>query len=94
LWARPPSAGESSPRTALKVADGLIARFDGRPEKASALLVEGTEELDRLGRHYDAACVALEAAVAADASGEAEIASDMRTRAAALLDPLGCVNPF
>jgi hypothetical protein len=69
LWARPPSAGESSPRTALKVADGLIARFDGRPEKASALLVEGTEELDRLGRHYDAACVALEAAVAADASG-------------------------
>jgi hypothetical protein len=94
LWARPPSAGESSPRTALKVADGLIARFDGRPEKASALLVEGTEELDRLGRHYDAACVALEAAVAADASGEAEIASDMRNRAAALLDPLGCVNPL
>jgi hypothetical protein len=37
-------------------------------------LVEGVDELDRLGRHYDAACVALDAAVAADASGEVEVA--------------------
>ena len=86
-------AGEA-PQVALKVADGLIAHLDGRPEKASALLVEGTDDLDRLGRHYDAACVALEAAVAADTSGKAQIAADMRSRAAALLEPLGCVNPF
>jgi tetratricopeptide (TPR) repeat protein len=84
----------AAPQASLKVADGLLARLDGRTDEARGLLMEGADELDRLGRHYDAACVALEAAVAADASGEVEFASVTRTRAAALLDPLGCVNPF
>lgn len=66
---------------------GLLVRLNGRPEEACRLLMEGADQLDRLGRHYDAACAALEAAAAADASGEVEIASARRTRAAALLDP-------
>ncbi len=77
-----------------KVGDGLLARLDGRPEEARARFEEAADELDRLDRHYDAACVVLEAATAADESGEAEAASAARRRAAALLDPLGCVNAF
>ena len=83
-----------TPRASLTVADGLLARLDGKPAEASKLLAAGAEELDRLDRHYDAACVALEHAAAADESGQAEIALAARTRAKALLDPLGCVNPF
>jgi hypothetical protein len=66
----------------LKIADGLVARIDGRPDDASRLIVEGADELDRLGRHYDSACAALEAPTAE------------RSRATALLDRLACVNPF
>ena len=55
---------------------------------------EGAEELDRLGRHYDAACVLLEVATAEEESGRPELASEIRARAHVLLDALGCVNPF
>ena len=40
---------------------GLLARLDGSLDEASRSLLEGEAELARLGRHYDAACVALEA---------------------------------
>jgi class 3 adenylate cyclase len=78
----------------VKVARGLVTRLDGRAADANGLILEGADGLDRLGRHYDAACAALEAATAAEASGEIELAAAARTRATTLLDTLGCVNPY
>ncbi len=67
-----------APKASLKVANGLLARLDGKTEEASRLLGEGAEELDRLGRHYDAACVSLEVAIAEEDNGRPELASEIR----------------
>ena len=84
----------AEPHASLKVANGLLARLDGRAEEARRLLFEGVDELDGLGRHYDAACAALEAAATADACGDAESAQAMRDRAEPFLERLACVNAF
>jgi hypothetical protein len=51
-------------------------------------------KLRSLGRHYDAACVALDAVRALEASGDTGGTEAVRRRAALLLDELGCVNPW
>jgi hypothetical protein len=52
------------------------------------------EELRRLGRHYDAACIALEVAESLTLAGQQASADEARARANKLLAPLGCVNPY
>jgi mannose/cellobiose epimerase-like protein (N-acyl-D-glucosamine 2-epimerase family) len=76
------------------LAEGLLARLDGDATGASTLLLRAEEELDALGRRYEAACVALEAAASLEAMGEHERAAHARARAVGVLDPLGCVNPY
>lgn len=88
------SSGDGESRISNRIAAGLLERLDGRPAEASRSLFDGEVELARLGRHYDAACIALEAATAAEENGEPTVASAARRRAHALLDPLGCVNPY
>ena len=87
-------AGDGAPGVSSRIAAGLLARLDGSLDEASRFLSDGEVELARLGRHYDAACIALESAGAAEANGDAVTASAARQRASALLDSLGCVNPF
>jgi hypothetical protein len=79
---------------AMTVTRGLLMALVGEPKDAAAILLGAEESLRGLGRHYDAACVALDAARALEATGDALAADAARARAAALLDPLGCVNPY
>ena len=80
--------------TTATLARGLLARLDGDAAEASALHLRAEEELGALGRHYEAACVALEAAASLDALADDVRAAQARSRAAGVLDPLGCVNPY
>jgi tetratricopeptide (TPR) repeat protein len=73
---------------------GLLALLDGRADEAGRLLLAAEHELRSLGRHYDAACVALDAVRALEASGDTGGMEAVRRRAALLLDELGCVNPW
>ena len=92
---RPKSfAAEPGNATTATVARGLLARLDGDAAEASALHLRAEEELAALGRRYDAACIALEAAAALDALGDDARAAQARSRAADVLEPLGCVNPY
>jgi len=75
-------------------AQGLLALLEGELDSASRLLLAAEKELHSLGRYYDAACVALDVARALDANRDASGAEAARARARALLEPLGCVNPF
>jgi hypothetical protein len=47
-----------------------------------------------MGYLYDGACLQLDLAAAHAAAGNATAAEELRERAAALLDRLGCVNAF
>jgi hypothetical protein len=80
--------------TTAILARGLLARLDGDAGEASALHLRAEEELGALGRRYDAACVALEAAVSLETLGDDVRAAQARSRAASVLEPLGCVNPY
>jgi predicted ATPase/class 3 adenylate cyclase len=79
---------------AVTTGRGLLALLDGRADEASRLLLAAEHELRSLGRHYDAACVALDAVRALEASGDTGGTEAVRRRAALLLDELGCVNPW
>jgi hypothetical protein len=87
-------AVECLPGTILKMARGLLARLDGDPVTAARLLLEAERELEAWDRAYDAACIALEAAVALEAAGDRAGAGAATARANAFLEPLGCVNPY
>jgi hypothetical protein len=84
---------DGAPAVVAAVARGLLAHLVGEPQEAARILTSSEDDLRALGRHFDAACVALDVARALDASGDAESAQAARTRAA-VLEPLGCVNPF
>jgi hypothetical protein len=43
---------------------------------------------------YPAACLELDLARALEAAGHTPASNEVRARAAAVLEPLGCVNPF
>lgn len=86
-------SGTGQPRTMLKVAHGLLELLEGKPDHASRRLLEAEAELSSYGRHYDAACVALEVERALETS-DASGAAAARDRARKLLDAIGCVHPY
>jgi class 3 adenylate cyclase/tetratricopeptide (TPR) repeat protein len=75
-------------------ARGLLALAEERSDEASELLLDAERTLRTLGRHYDAACVALDAGRALDAAGDVSRAEEARRRANDLVDSLRCVNPW
>ena len=81
-------------QTALIAAEGLVALLQGRADEAVEQLERATERERRLGRTYPAACLELDLADALDGAGRADTAKKVRSRAASVLEPLGCVNPF
>jgi hypothetical protein len=81
-------------QTAVTVGQGLLALAHGRAVEAAEQLDQAIERERKLGRTYDAACLELDLARALEAAGEAAGAEETRARAAAVLEPLGCVNPF
>ena len=85
-----------SPRLAISadVGAGLFALASGRPADAVEPLRAAVEAERVLGWIYRAACLELELAAALDALGQAAGGSAARARAAAVLEPLGCVNPY
>jgi tetratricopeptide (TPR) repeat protein len=81
-------------QTAVMAADGLLALLQGRAGEAVEQLEVAIERKRQLGRAYDVACLELDLARALEAVGETAASSEVRTRAASVLEPLGCVNPF
>jgi tetratricopeptide (TPR) repeat protein len=81
-------------QTALLAAAGLLALLEGRAGEAVDQLELATERERRLGRTYYAACLELDLARALEAAGRTAAAQEAQARAAAVLEPLGCVNPF
>jgi hypothetical protein len=81
-------------QTALLAGDGLLALAAGRAADAVDLLTEAAGRERRLGRAYDAALLDLDLARALEASGDTEGSVEARARAKAVLEPLGCVNPY
>jgi hypothetical protein len=84
-----------APRIVLtaSVARGLLSVAEGRAEEGATLLGEAAEHERRLGWTYRAACLDLDLAAALDVAGRRSEALQARERAAAVLEPLGCVNP-
>jgi hypothetical protein len=80
--------------TTTTFARGLVARLDGDAATASELHHRAEQGLSALGRRYEAACVALEVARALEGAGDTAGAQAARERASAVLEPLGCVNPW
>jgi hypothetical protein len=66
----------------------------GDASRAGRELLAAERGLRDLGRDYDAACVALDAAGALQAAGDRVPPDAARARAASLLEPLACVNPY
>jgi hypothetical protein len=81
-------------RTALLVGDALVALLEDRPAEAVAPLEEAVARQRELRRTYDVACLELELSRALEAAGKGDEAREAKARADAVLDPLGCVNPF
>jgi tetratricopeptide (TPR) repeat protein len=94
-------SGKFAPPGALGAAElvetatrGLLARLEGNSQVSVENLTSVEEELQRLGRHYDAACIALEVAESLALAGQQASADEARARANELLAALGCVNPY
>jgi class 3 adenylate cyclase len=85
-----------APRLAIgaAVADGLASLAAGRPGEAVGPLREAADLERRLGWSYRAACVDLDVAAALEAAGREGEATVVRRRAAAVLEPLGCVHAY
>jgi uncharacterized protein HemY len=86
--------GDNHRRVAAGVVEGLLAAARGDAGAAVAALEAATESERRRGWAYRAACLDVELArVLAEAGRDGE-AEGARARAAAVLDPLGIVNPY
>jgi hypothetical protein len=72
----------------------LQALIEGQATKAVGQLEEAVERQRELRRAFEAACLELELARALEAAGRGDEAQEVRARADAVLEPLGCVNPF
>jgi hypothetical protein len=66
----------------------------GDASRAGRELLAVERGLRDLGRDYDAACIALDAAGALEAAGDRVAADAARARATSLLESLGCVHPY
>ena len=84
----------ASAQTALIAAEGLLALTGADAAQAAERLETATERERQLGRTYTVACLELELAHALETAGETRRAQEVRRRAASVLEPLGCVNPF
>ena len=84
----------ASAQTALIAAEGLLALTGADAAQAAERLETATERERQLGRVYTVACLELDLAGALEAAGETGRAQEVRRRAASVLEPLGCVNPF
>jgi tetratricopeptide (TPR) repeat protein len=80
--------------TAVLAAEGLLSLLQGRAGEAVEQLEAVIERERELGHTYDVACLELDLARALEAAGEDAAAQKARARATAILEPLGCVNPF
>jgi class 3 adenylate cyclase/tetratricopeptide (TPR) repeat protein len=81
-------------QTALLAAEGLLALQHGNAREAVRKLEAATGRKRQLGRSLDAGCLDLDLARALEAAGQSAAANEVQARAAAVLEPLGCVNPF
>lgn len=85
---------QGTPALIATVTRGLLASRTGGLGEAAGILASAEGDLRTFGRHYDAACVALDLALCLDALGDMPGATAARGRAAALLEPLACVHPY
>jgi tetratricopeptide (TPR) repeat protein len=81
-------------QTAVLAGEGLLDLAQGRAEEGVKRLEEAARRESELGRTYDAACLELDFARALEAAGDTAAAQKVGARAASVLEPLGCVNPF
>ena len=81
-------------QTTLIAGEGLLALMAQRPGEAVEKLTAAVERERELGYVFDAACLELDLARALEAEGRDDAAAEARKRAASVLEPLGCVNPF
>jgi hypothetical protein len=80
--------------TAVLAGEGLLSLLEGRAEEAAEQLEAAVERERELGHTYGAACLELDLARALETAGQKPAAHKAQARAAAVLEPLGCVNPF
>ena len=73
---------------------GLLALLQGRADEAVEQLEAAVERERELGHTYHASCLELDLARALEAAGQKALRQKALARAAAVLEPLGCVNPF
>jgi class 3 adenylate cyclase len=88
------ASAHSSLQSSLRAGQGSLALLRGLPGEAASLLAESAERERYLGNSFTVACLDLDVAEALDAAGDAAGAAAARARAASVLEPLGCVNPF
>jgi len=81
-------------QTALLTAEGLLALQHGNAGEAVEKLEAAIDRKRQLGRTFDVACLELDLARAFEAAGDAASAKAAESRAASVLEPLNCVNPF
>ena len=87
------SSADHAPIVSL-AASGLLAGLDGRPSDAAEILTRAESALRERGRLYDAACVARDVEAMLVEAGDLVRAEEAGARAHAVLEPLGCVNPY
>ncbi len=80
--------------TAVLAGEGLLSLLEGRADEAVEQLEAAVERERELGHTYHASCLELDLARALEAAGQEAAAQKAQARAAAVLEPLGCVNPF
>jgi class 3 adenylate cyclase/tetratricopeptide (TPR) repeat protein len=85
-----------APRIAISatVAEGLLALAAGRAADAVGALRDAAEQERSLGWAYRAACLDVDVARALEAAGRPDEAREALARAAAVLEPLGCVHAY
>lgn len=86
--------GSAEMPVASVTARALCSGLDGEAGVAARLLDLAEQEVWRLGRPYEAACLALELSYALESAGDQAGAAAALGRADEVLVPLGCVNAY
>jgi tetratricopeptide (TPR) repeat protein len=81
-------------RVARLLTTSLLATLGGRPQAGIEPILAAVELERARGWHYRAACLETELARVLETSGRRQEAAAARGRAAAVLGPLGVVNPY
>jgi len=80
--------------TTIAVAEGLIAKVEGRPEEAAQAFAQAAATERSFGYEFDAAAIDLDLADALESSGERERAGELRASCDAFMASIGCVHPL